>query len=147
MQIPSTLRDHIRYRLPIGANFLSNLFSVTALLAETRGKSLQNVLFIQRMQYKAALVGDCPTSNERMSALPINLSNSRCRPPGIAVFSTHDLHVDVMRERLTSFTASVVNIKGSRSCTHTLSSMRIPIPLKCLGHRCSSGTYMPLHIR
>jgi len=35
----------------------------------------------------------------------------------------------------TSLTASVVRTNGPSSCTHTLSSIRIPIPLKCSGHR------------
>lgn len=39
-----------------------------------------------------------------------------------------------------SFTASVVKTNGESSWTQTESSIRIPIPLKCAGHRSSSGT-------
>ncbi len=48
--------------------------------------------------------------------------------------------------RLTSLTASAVNNNGASFCKQTLSSILMPIPLKCLGHRLSLSTYMPLSI-
>ena len=47
---------------------------------------------------------------------------------------------------LTSLTASAVNSNGASFCKQTLSSILMPIPLKCLGHRLSLLTYMPLSI-
>lgn len=44
----------------------------------------------------------------------------------------------------TSLTASVVRFRGVSSKTHTLSSMRMPMPLKCAGHLSSFATYTPL---
>lgn len=40
----------------------------------------------------------------------------------------------------TSLTASVDRTNGDSSSTHMLSSMRMPMPRKCLGQRSSSGT-------
>jgi hypothetical protein len=61
------------------------------------------------------------------------------RPRGGKLASTATLNA-LAGENFTSLTASVVKTKTLFSLTHTLSSIRIPIPLKCSGHRSSWGT-------
>ena len=43
----------------------------------------------------------------------------------------------------TSFAASLVSTSGRSFPTHTLSSIRMPMPRKCSGHRSSLSTYTP----